>query len=472
MLAPRIGLAVVLVGIGLAGEGCTCGKGGDGAMAGDGGAATSGSDAAGGTASADDGGNAGTGGLSAPIAAARSENGDVIVAALDVPLKALRVQRIDSKDAIVKDRSVLDGTIVWSADAELKMAPAGPGVVITARGLSAKRSAGQLVVLGGDLAPKSDPIDVAPSTCATELALWSTDGTHVRARPWTGKPFYGSLPKEKDVAFTCGTRRAFALLDEDNGTSVSILTAGASDAGAGDGGAGGSDGGAGDAGAGVHIASPLPFLVDSDFGEDEQRERSDYTVGDDLGVVRLASSGAIAVRELAGATPGPLHKLKTQIPRDDDVVTVDASAKSLLIVYTQDASEACAAEGGPPAASTKVMALRVDRKTWEESVVELSAGMCGREVGPFFTGALGDAISVGWVERVPVRGKSQAPIAALAHRRVPAAGALTGGLERTEVSADALVDAGCDAERCYAVALARRPGADLMVPGFAKVLRY
>lgn len=462
MLAPRIGLAVVLVGIGLAGEGCTCGKGNDGATTGDGGAAESGSDA---SASADDGGDAGAGGLSAPIAAARSENGDVIVAALDVPLKALRVQRIDSKDAIVKDRSVLDGTIVWSADAELKMAPAGSGVVITARGLSAKRSAGQLVVLGGDLAPKSDPMDVAPSTCATELALWSTDGTHVRARPWTGKPFYGSLPKEKDVAFTCGTRRAFALLDEDNGTSVSILTAGASDAGAG-------DGGTVDGGAGVQIASPLPFLVDSDFGEDEQRERSDYTVGDDLGVVRLASSGAIAVRELAGTTPGPLHKLKTQIPRDDDVVTVDASAKSLLIVYTQDASEACVAEGGPPAASTKVMALRVDRKTWEESVVELSAGMCGREVGPFFTGAIGDAISVGWVERVPVRGKSQAPIAALAHRRVPAAGSPTGELERTEVSADALVDAGCDAERCYAVALARRPGADLMVPGFAKVLRY
>lgn len=464
MLAPRIRLGVVLVGIGLAGNGCTCGKGGDAASDGGPSGSSSGSAASSASAVDDAGGDAGAGGLSAPIAAARSENGDVIIAALDVPLKALRVQRIDSKDAIVRERTVLDGTIVWSSDAELKMAPAGAGVVITARGLSAKRSAGQLVVLGGDLAPKGDPMDVAPSTCATELALWSTDGTHVRARPWTGKPFYGSLPKEKDVAFTCGTRRAFALLDEDNGTSVSILTAGVPDAGA--------DAGSGDAGAGVQIASPVPFLVDSEFGEDEQRERSDYTVGDDLGVVRLASSGSMAVRELVGATAGPLHKLKTQIPRDDDVVTVDASAKSLLIVYTQDASDACAVEGGPPTASTKVMALRVDRKTWEESVVELSAGMCGREVGPFFTGAIGDAISVGWVERVQVRGKSQAPIAALAHRRVPSAGPLSGDLVRAEVSADALVDAGCDAERCYAVALARRPGADVMVPGFAKVLRY
>ncbi|MBS2018943.1 MAG: hypothetical protein JST00_39115 [Deltaproteobacteria bacterium] len=457
VVATRRRLGWAFAALVLGGQGCTCGKGGSSDEAG---AAPSASSSA--PLVAADGGASGeagaVSGLSAPIAAARSDNGDVIVAALDVPLKALRVQRIDAKDAIVKERTILEGSIVWSSDAELKMAPAAGGVVITARGLTAKRS-GQLVVLGADLAPKGDVMDVAPSTCATELALWSTDGTHVRARPWTGKPAYGSLPKEKDVAFTCGTHRAFALLDEDNGTSVSVLTAGGADAGV-------------PAEGGVQIAPPVPLLVDSEFGEDEQRERSDYTVGDDLGVVRLASSGLVAVRELSGATAGPLHKLKTQIPRDDDVVTVDASAKSLVVVYTQDASEGCTGDGGPPMASTKVMALRVDRKTWEETTVELSPGMCGREVGPFFTGAIGDAIRVGWVERAPVRGKSQAPVVALAHRSVPAAGDLAVPLARIDVSADALVDAGCDAERCYAVALARRPGADVMVPGFARVLRY
>lgn len=459
MLSPRTRIAIVLAAIVLGGQACTCSKGNEATDAAGPAVAPSASTASNDDAAVVDGG---AGGLSAPIAAARGEKGEVVVAALDVPLKALRVQRIDSNDAIVKERTILDGTIVWSSDAELKMAPAAGGVVITARGLTAKR-AGQLVVLGADLAPRGDVMDVAPSTCATEHALWSTDGTHVRARPWTGKPYYGSLPKEKDVAFTCGTHRAFALLDEDNGTSVSILTAGGADGGGGDAGAGE---------AGVHIAPPVSFLVDSEFGEDEQRERSDYTVGDELGVVRLASSGAIAVRELSGSTAGPLHKLKTQIPRDDDVVTVDASAKALLIVYTQDVSESCNGDGGPPTASTKVMGLRVDRKSWEETTMELSPGMCGREVGPFFTGALGDTIAVGWVERAPVKGKSQAPIASLAHRRVPASGALTGEIARIDVSADALVDAGCDADRCYAVALARKPGADVMVPGFARVLRY
>jgi hypothetical protein len=92
-------------------------------------------------------------------------------------------------------------------------------------------------------------------------------------------------------------------------------------------------------------------------------------------------------------------------------------------------------------------------------------------VGPFFTGALGDAVSVAWVERVPVAGKARAPIAGLAHRTVNAAGA-PGELVRAEQPADALVDAGCDGARCYAVALARRAGMDAMIPGLARVLRY
>jgi hypothetical protein len=122
-------------------------------------------------------------------------------------------------------------------------------------------------------------------------------------------------------------------------------------------------------------------------------------------------------------------------------------------------------------ASTRVKALRIDRTTFEESTVELSAGACGREVGPFFTGTLGDAVSVAWVERVPVAGQPKAPVAGLAHRTVPASGP-PGDLARVDQPADALVDAGCDGTRCYAVALARHTGMDAMVPGLARVLRY
>jgi hypothetical protein len=190
--------------------------------------------------------------------------------------------------------------------------------------------------------------------------------------------------------------------------------------------------------------------------------------------VRLGVSGAVTLREVKAGAPGPIHKLKTTIPRDDDVVAVDASPRAVVIVFTEDVGDACPNAndaGSTGAASTRVKALRIDRTTFEESIVELSPGMCGREVGPFFTGALGDTVSVAWVERVPVAGKARAPVAGLAHRVVPAAGP-PGELARSDQPADALVDAGCDGARCYAVALARREGMDAMVPGLARVIRY
>jgi hypothetical protein len=321
-----------------------------------------------------------------------------------------------------------------------------------------------MLVLGPDLAPveKGQPINVAASSCATQDALWFTDGARVHVRPWSGKPQRFELPKDEDASLVCGAHRAFALLDEDEGTSLVLL--------GGNGASGASDGGARDGGASAKGA--IVLLNESDFGEDEQRERSEYTSGDDVGVVRLSVSGAVTLREVRAGSPEPIRRLKTIIPRDDDVVAVDASPRAAVIVFTEDVSDACPKEGpSPTMASTRVKALRIDRATLEESVVDLSPGTCGREIGPFFTSALGDDVSVAWVERVPVAGKPRAPITGLVHRSVRAGGE-TGELARAEQPADALVDAGCDAVRCYAVALARQPGMDGMVPGLARVIRY
>ncbi|MBX3191761.1 MAG: hypothetical protein KF819_32525 [Labilithrix sp.] len=417
---------------------CTCSKGSAPAS----GDAASGEDAAVATREAEAPAVAQAAGLSAPIAASRGDAGDVVVAGLDVPAKAIRVQRISSKDEVVADKTILEG-VSWSSDAELKMAPAGAGVAITWRGLRGGRLVRQHVVLGADLAAKGEPIEVAAASCATQDGFWFTDGARAHGRPWSGSTVSTTLPKHDDAAIVCGAHRAFALLDEEESASLVVL--------------------GGDAGA-------MTVLKDSDFGEDEQRERAEFTVGDDLGVVRLATSGALAVRELHGGALGPLRKLKRRIPHDDDVVAVDASASTIVVIYTQDVGEGCAKTGGS-GPSTKVTALRVDRAGEGEEVIELSPGTCGREVGPFFTGVIGDEVSVAWIERVPGGSlkSARAPIAALAHRVVKAAGA---SVARVEQPADAIVDAGCDATRCYAVALVRRPGADGMVPGFARVLRY
>ncbi|MDB4933887.1 MAG: hypothetical protein JWP87_859 [Labilithrix sp.] len=447
----HLGLALVIAGVASlagGGGGCTCSKGGD-ASAADAASADEASPETRATVASV------AGGLSAPIAGARGDQGDVVVAGLDVAASAVRVQRINAKDEVVGDRTIFDG-VKWSSESELKVVPAAGGVGVTWRGLRGGKLVRQLLVLGADLAPKGDATEVAAASCATKDALWYTDGKRVHARPWSGSPTRSELPKDKDAALVCGVHRAFALLDEDDGTSVVIL-----------------GGGEGDAGA--TTSSPTKLLKESEFGDDDQRERSEYTVGDDVGVVRLGVSGAVTLREVKSGAPGPIRKLKTMIPRDDDVVAVDASPRAVVIVFTEDVSDACpkdaGAAGSTGTASTRVKALRVDRTTFEESTVELSPGMCGREVGPFFTGAIGDGVSVAWVERVPVAGKARAPVAGLAHRLVPPSGA-PAELARIDQPADALVDAGCDGTRCYAVALARKTGMDAMVPGLARVLRY
>ena len=459
-----LGFALMVIGVALSGGGCTCSRGNDA------GAGEAGSGDPDGAAASTDAGE--SGGLSAPIAAARIEAGDVVVAGLDVPAKAIRVQRINPNDEVTIDRTILEG-VKWSSESDLKVVPAARGVAITWRGLRSGKLVRQMIVLGPDLAPKGEIIDVAAASCATRDALWFTDGKRVHGRPWSGAAIKSALPHDQDAALVCGQHRAFALLDEEEGTAVMVLGGGAdSDAGADAGrGAGRDATRVSDGGKVVASSSAISLLKESEFGEDDQRERAEYTAGDDLGVVRLAASGAIAMREVKAGIAGPLRRLKTTIPRDDDVVAVDASAREVVVVFTEDVGEACPGAGGTTVPSTRVKALRIDRTSFEESIVELSGGICGREVGPFFTGSLREDVSVAWVERVPVKGQSRAPVAGLAHRLVVAAGP-PADLLRADQPADALVDAGCDEAHCYAVALARRPGMDAMVPGFARVIRY
>ncbi len=449
----HLGLALLIAGIAASGGACTCSKGSDSATVDA--SSTSGTDLVESGApilGAREEPGAG-GGLSAPIAAARGEQGDVVVAGLDVGARGIRVQRISAKDEVLAERTVFEGA-EWTSEAELKMMPAGSGVAIVWRGLRSKKAVRQALVLGPDLAPLGGVTDVAPASCATRDALWYTDGKRIHSRPWMTAPLRFEMPGDKEGAvLVCGVHRAFGLVDDDVGTSLLSW--------------GGTDGG-------TSKVLVTWLLKESDYGEDDQRERSEYTVGDDIGVVRLSVAGALSLREVRSGVAGSLRKLKTIIPHDDDVVAVDASPRTVVIVFTEDVGDSCPkGDGATVSSSIRVKALRVDRTTFQESTVELSPGMCGREVGPFFTGAIGDTVSVAWVERLSAAGTPRAPIAGLAHRTVPPSDP-PGELARIDQPADALVDAGCDGARCYAVALTRRPRSemDAMAPGLARVLRY
>lgn len=382
--------------------------------------------------------------FSAPIAAAHAAGGEVLVAALDVPAKAVRLLRIGPSDDVRAQGTVFDD-VKWSSDADLKVMTDGRGGAAVAwRGLRGGKLGRSLVTVDHELSRKGAPVDVGGPSCATRDAIWFTDGRRAHAKAWGGATIDIELPKDKETSLVCGATGAWAFLEEDDGTSFFALRA--------------ADGGR---------PTAVTLLREAEFGDDEQRERSEYTVGDELGVIRLASSGSLALREVKDGMVGPLRKPRTKIPHDDDVVAVDAAAKTLVVVFTHDASSSCP-DGQ---ASTSISALRIDRATGDETTVALSSGTCSREVGPFFTGALRDGVSVAWVERVPVAGKPKAPIVALAHAFVPASG-VAQTAKRIDVAADALVDAGCDAARCYAAALERKAGTDGMAPGPIKVLRY
>lgn len=399
-------------------------------------------------------------GLSAPISALHLGS-DVVVVGLEAAAHVVRAQRIRAADEVASESVVFD-KVAWSSEADLKIVPMAGGVAVMWRGLRDGRLVRQMRLLGQDLAPVGAPIDVAGPPCATRDAVWYSDGKQLFARSWQGQgpPSRVDLPRDKEVLLACGATRAFALIDEDDGMSVLAPAAPFGDAGA---------------------ASPLSvpsttkrrdarlvaLLREAEFGDDEQRERADYTVGDELGIVRLATSGAIALRELRDGALSALRRIRTTVPRDADMVAVDASPRALVIVYTEDVASAC-----PDAPAARVAAVRVDRATFEETSFELAPAACGRERGPFFTGAVGEGVSVAWVERASVVGSPRAPIAGLAYRAVPAQGAALGSLGQRELAADALVDAGCDETTCYAVALARPAGTDGMVPGFARVIRY
>ena len=85
---------------------------------------------------------------------------------------------------------------------------------------------------------------------------------------------------------------------------------------------------------------------------------------------------------------------------------------------------------------------------------------------PVHKGAL--TVASGPERGVASSDKASAPITGLAYRTLEDGSAT----QRLAQPAEAVVDAGCDETRCYAVALAREPGGDGMKPEAMKVLAY
>ena len=425
--------------------GCTCAKSGqDGAEGGPTVAHAT-------TAAAD--GNVATGRpaarFSAPIAATRVGGGAVLVAGLVVPDKTIVVTRLEAGGATDFPVVALRG-VTWSSDAELRLFPADGGAAVIWRGLRDGKQVRQMVAVGkaGDV--RGEPVEVGAPACATEDGLaWIERGpsgrTRVALRLWgaAASRDVAIIGPDREPFLVCGAHRLYALGQGETDVTLAI----------------------GDADAG----RVRRLIGAKDFGDDEEREHDEFTVGDDLGVVRLGGGGQIAVREAKGGELGAWRKLTTTIPGDDDVVAVDGDAHALIVVTTREVPGACG-KSAPSGVAASVHVLRVDRASFAETSLELASAECAKDLGPFWTGSTASRLVVGWAERVGKRDASTAPISGLAYRTFD--GASLTPIVRVAHPADALVDAGCDKDRCYAVALARAPGTTDMIPEVAEVITY
>ena len=132
-------------------------------------------------------------------------------------------------------------------------------------------------------------------------------------------------------------------------------------------------------------SAPKPAVVairDNDFGDDDEREH-DATRSATTSVSSASPRPAPSrcARSPRTGAPTPWRRLKQTVPPDDDIVAVDGDAEPTLIVFTHDADDACPGIGSTAEA---VRALRVDRKTGAETVLDLAPADCNQAPGPFW----------------------------------------------------------------------------------------
>ena len=386
-------------------------------------------------------------------------------AVFSAPLGAVRIGDLDVVAGLVAAEGTIrligfrDGRQVWSADvlrgvawapdAELRLQGAPAGLTVLWHGLRDGKSNRTLVLVGPRGEQRGPPIEIGSSFCATaDGPAWvgphTTGPTRVRARRWSDSDSREVLtvPADRDASLVCGDHSVIVLEEGEDDLGTTAFVPGEAAA-----------------------QPPIPVLRDGDFRDDE-REHDAYSIGDDLGLVRVAASGSVSLREVPhGRPPTSWRTLEHILSADDDVVTVDGDLGEILIVVTHESEDTCE---GSRSVSESVRVIRVDRKSGREALVEVAAPDCDRLRGPYWIGQASGGTVVAWVERHAAPPKSAA-ISGIAFRVLAAADIQVG---RIDEQADAWVNGGCDDHRCSAVALLREPGSDGMRPAPIRVFGY
>lgn len=414
-------------------SGCTCSHSSSSA-GGEAGASSSASSSSG---EVSNGGNAI---FSAPVAAAHIKGGGIFFGGYVVARSAVALTRLApggltswTVDAVTDIR--------WSTDADVHVfaAPDG-GAYVVARGIRNKKFVREIAAISADGILRAPAEALSGEVCATSdgLASLRQDDAHVHA---TMRAFGGGAARdlfavrtEGEHEIVCGEHAVFAVTHDD---AVTLERAG---------------------------SAPIVLLGEHDVSDNIE----EFTAGDDFGVVNVGG-GSISVREASAQRVSGWRPL-TKLPEGGDVVSADADASDIYALYTEDTRDNSCAGGGSPA---RLTAVHAPRPSGDAHTHVLATLACDSDDGPFFTGFAhksgASKFIVAWPERRGPK-SGEPPISALAY--VVLAGDQVSEVKRVAIDADALVDAGCDDDACYAGALTRPVGTDGMVPGPARFVRY
>lgn len=371
--------------------------------------------------------------VSLPFGAVRSHDGSFLVAGYSVPQKSIAVYRADREGKASWQKEILAGT-KWTEDAFTRWFADGAGggvlIAMTDKGRKAVR-----VKSDGTIA---DPVAISGTYCATgDNLVWVDAKRRVQSMALaTGaSSTLGVLPEGREPRLVCARSRAFVVGDGEEDVSLLVPKAG--------------------------VNAPYERVFsDADFKGEELRDTFEFATARDIGVIRIGMAGTIAIREKSGEALLPIHKWTSRLAEDDVVVDVEGTEKTALLVVTHEEDGHCGDASIHMA--TRVSALRFDRLSKKEESLALAPATCDRELGPFWTDVVGDAIVVSWVERAPTPQKTDAPIVALSFVAVRPNG--ISELQHISLRADGAVNAGCSQEGCDVVALVREPGATVMAP--------
>lgn len=385
---------------------------------------------------------------SLPIAAAHDPSvARSYVAGLRAAEKTITLTLVDERGTETFRTDVLTG-VGWSSDAELRVYAAAHGAWVVFRGLVDGGRMQRAVFVNDDGKLAAAAPEVAPAHCAVgdvlsvvqggALAMITPDGGARRMR---------LADPSADFSLMCDDGRVLLMSESEDGVFVESPEDG-----------------------GIHRFAAFN-------AESEGRTTALYSHGENTGIVRIAGTQA-TLRELWDGGLSRARTRKLSVDEDDDIVVVDAVGTGPLLVITHESEGAC--DGGialAPRVSAAVVlrtsppadaGLDAGAEGGVPALTELAPPVCGRERGPFWSGAAGADVVVAWGERVRQTGKSVAPVAGVGFARIRADGTVADrGV--IDVSADGVVDASCDAKDCYAAALVRPPGVDDRNPESVRV---